>query len=212
MELFTNPWGKSMNKKLASRTKISIAVSVALGAGLMSAGFAPVAMAQQAQTVERVEITGTRLPSVSVEGPSPVTVLTAQDIKTDGLAKTEDLLNNLPQVFADQGSNAANGSKGSSTVNLRGLTPVRTLVLVNGRRLPPGSPISGGYPADLNQVPAPLIQRVELLTGGASGVYGSDAVAGMVMRSHSTVPSIAELSGLQAVNTRSARTRHGYFS
>lgn len=167
-----------MNKNVASRTKISIAVSVALGAGLMGAGFAPLALAQQAGDVQRVEITGTRLPSLSLEGPSPVTVITAQDIRTDGLAKTEDLLNNMPQVFAAQGSNASNGASGTAQVSLRGLGAARTLVLVNGRRLPAGSP--GSYPADLNQVPAALIQRVEMLTGGASAVYGSDAVAGVV--------------------------------
>jgi len=167
-----------MNKKVTSRTKISIAVSVALGAGLMGAGFAPVALAQQAGDVQRIEVTGTRLPSLSVEGPSPVTVINAQDIRFDGARKTEDLLNNLPQVFADQGGNVSNGATGTATVNLRNLGSDRTLVLVNGRRLPAGSPIL--YAADLNQIPAPLIQRVEVLTGGASAIYGSDAVAGVV--------------------------------
>src|SRR5207249_904331 len=67
--------------------------------------------------------------------------------------------------------------------NLRGLGPTRNLVLLNGRRLPPGSPATGGYTAyaaDLNQIPAALIQRVEVLTGGASAVYGSDAISGVV--------------------------------
>ena len=167
-----------MNKKVTSHTKISIAVSVALGAGLMGAGFAPVALAQQAGDVQRIEVTGTRLPSLSVEGPSPITVINAQDIRFDGVRKTEDLLNNLPQVFADQGGNISNGATGTATVNLRNFGADRTLVLVNGRRLPAGSPLA--YAADLNQIPAPLIQRVEVLTGGASAIYGSDAVAGVV--------------------------------
>ena len=167
-----------MNKKVASRTKISIAVSVALGAGLMSAGFAPAVLAQQAGDVQRVEVTGSRLPSLSLEGVSPVTVINARDIALDGLRKTEDLLNNLPQVLADFGSNNSNGATGTATVNLRGLGADRTLVLVNGRRLPAGSPLL--YAADLNQIPAGLIQRVDILTGGASAVYGSDAVAGVV--------------------------------
>ena len=167
-----------MNKKVTSRTKISIAVSVAVGAGLMGAGFAPVALAQQTGDVQRIEVTGTRLPSLSVEGPSPITVINAQDIRFDGVRKTEDLLNNLPQVFADQGGNISNGATGTATVNLRNFGADRTLVLVNGRRLPAGSPLA--YAADLNQIPAPLIQRVEVLTGGASAIYGSDAVAGVV--------------------------------
>src|SRR6266852_1502928 len=135
-----------------------------------------------AEQVERIEITGTRIPQVNVEGPSPVTTLNAQDIKFDGHAKAEDLLNQLPQVYTSQGSNSSNGATGTANVNLRNLGPTRNLVLLNGRRLPPGSPRSGSdsYAADLNQIPAPLIQRVELLTGGASAVYGSDAISGVV--------------------------------
>src|SRR6267378_1220146 len=135
-----------------------------------------------AEQVERIEITGTRIPQVNVEGATPITTLNAQDIKFDGHAKAEDLLNQLPQVFTSQGSNSSNGATGTANVNLRNLGPTRNLVLVNGRRLPPGSPRSGSdsYAADLNQIPAPLIQRVELLTGGASAVYGSDAISGVV--------------------------------
>ena len=135
-----------------------------------------------AEQVERIEITGTRIPQVNVEGPSPVTTLNAQDIKFDGYAKAEDLLNQLPQVYTSQGSASSNGATGTANVNLRNLGPTRNLVLINGRRLPPGSPRSGSdsYAADLNQIPAPLIQRVELLTGGASAVYGSDAISGVV--------------------------------
>src|SRR5437879_13378201 len=134
------------------------------------------------EQVERIEITGTRIPQVNVEGPSPITTLSAQDIKLDGHAKAEDLLNQLPQVYTSQGSASSNGATGTANVNLRNLDPTRNLVLVNGRRLPPGSPRSGSdsYAADLNQIPAPLIQRVELLTGGASAVYGSDAISGVV--------------------------------
>src|SRR5436190_14533669 len=135
-----------------------------------------------AEQVERIEITGTRIPQVNVEGPSPVTTLNAQDIKFDGYAKAEDLLYQLPQVYTSQGSMSSNGATGTANVNLRNLGPTRNLVLLNGRRLPPGSPRSGSdsYAADLNQIPAPLIQRVELLTGGASAVYGSDAISGVV--------------------------------
>ena len=140
------------------------------------------AQQQVAERVERVEITGTRLPSLSVEGASPVTVLDAQEIRMDGLSKTEDLLLNMPQVNASQTSTQSNGTNGTANVNLRNLGPTRNLVLLNGRRLPAGTPRSGGSSAaaDLNQIPAPLIQRVELLTGGASAVYGSDAITGVV--------------------------------
>lgn len=143
---------------------------------------AQLAYAQQpaAERVERVEITGTRLPVISTEGASPVAVMNAEEIRMDGLAKPEDLLRNLPQVFDAQSTTQSNGATGTAQVNLRNLGADRNLVLVNGRRLPPGSPRQGGYAADLNQIPAPLIQRVELLTGGASAIYGSDAISGVV--------------------------------
>ncbi len=137
---------------------------------------------EASQKVDRIEVTGSRIPSPNLEGASPVTVIDAQTIKTDGVRSVENLLNNLPQVFADQGGSISNGSTGTATVNLRGLGPTRTLVLVNGRRLPGGSPRAGTASAasDLNQVPAPLIKRIEVLTGGGGAVYGSDAVAGVV--------------------------------
>src|SRR2546422_7467959 len=135
-----------------------------------------------AEQVERIEITGTRLPALNVEGPSPVTVMNAQEIRMDGLSKTEDILLNLPQVNASQTSAQSNGATGTANVNLRNLGPIRNLVLVNGRRLPAGTPQSGAFSAaaDLNQIPAPLIQGVGGLTGGASAVYGSDAITGVV--------------------------------
>lgn len=139
--------------------------------------------AAQAQTAEpepeKIMVTGSRIRVATVtEGSSPITVVGAADIKSDGVKNTESLLNNLPQVFADQGGSVSNGSTGTATVNLRNLGADRTLVLVNGRRLPQGSALNTA--ADLNQIPSGLIKRVEVLTGGAGAVYGSDAVAGVV--------------------------------
>lgn len=137
------------------------------------------AFAQEAQQpMQKVEVTGSRIPTANLEGTSPITVLSQKEMKMDGVRSVENLLNNLPQVFADQGGTISNGSSGTATVNLRNFGADRTLVLVNGRRLPAGSPSNTA--ADLNQVPAPLIKKVEVLTGGASAVYGSDAVAGVV--------------------------------
>jgi iron complex outermembrane receptor protein len=140
----------------------------------MSASYAQ----EEAVPMQRVEVTGSRIPTANLEGTSPVTVIGAKEIKMDGVRSVESMLNNLPQVFADQGGTVSNGSSGTATVNLRNLGADRTLVLVNGRRLPAGSPSNTA--ADLNQIPAPLIRRVEVLTGGASAIYGSDAVAGVV--------------------------------
>jgi outer membrane receptor protein involved in Fe transport len=164
-------------RSLTALTRKPSVVATSLALSLMTAP----AWAQQPAAVEKtekIEVTGTRIPPPNLEGASPVTVIDAQAIKVDGVRSVENLLNNLPQVVADMGGNVSNGSTGTATVNLRGLGPNRTLVLVNGRRLPPGSPLL--FASDLNQVPAPLIKRVEVLTGGAGAVYGSDAVAGVV--------------------------------
>ncbi|MEO8102292.1 MAG: TonB-dependent receptor [Betaproteobacteria bacterium] len=158
-----------------------IATGIALSLMAAQSGHAQQA-SPTTQATEKIEVTGTRIPPPNLEGASPVTVIDAQSIRVDGVRSVENLLNNLPQVIADQGGNVSNGSTGTATVNLRALGPTRTLVLVNGRRLPAGTPRAGNNsPApDLNQIPAPLIKRVEVLTGGASAIYGSDAVAGVV--------------------------------
>ena len=90
----------------------------------------------------------------------------------------EELLNRLPQVAPSQGAFISNGSTGTATVDLRNLGAERTLVLINGRRLGPGDPFSAD--PDINLIPTTLLERVEILTGGASSVYGSDAIAGVV--------------------------------
>lgn len=128
--------------------------------------------------VEGVVVTGSRIRRPNLVTASPVTQVTGEDIDVQGVTKVEDLVNELPQAFAAQGSNISNGASGTATVDLRGLGSDRTLVLIDGRRLPFGSPLDTA--ADLNQIPGQLIDRVEVLTGGASAIYGSDAVAGVV--------------------------------
>ena len=130
------------------------------------------------QPMQRIEVTGSRIPTLNTEGASPITTLSSKDIKIDGPKNTEDLMNNLPQVFASQGAAISNGATGTATVDLRGMGAQRTLVLINGKRMPSGSALTTA--ADLNEIPSQLIQRVEVLTGGAGAVYGSGAVAGVV--------------------------------
>jgi len=128
--------------------------------------------------VETVVVTGSRIPQTGVYAASPVTAVGQQELKFEGTTDVTNLINNLPESFADQGGTYSNGATGTATVNLRGLGPARTLVLVNGTRLMPGDP---QFPvADLNNIPAALVDHVEVLTGGASAVYGSDALAGVV--------------------------------
>jgi outer membrane receptor protein involved in Fe transport len=133
---------------------------------------------ENVESGQDVVVTGSRIPQPNLTSASPVTVVTAQEIKLQGTTRTEDLINSLPQSFAAQGSNISNGSTGTATVDLRGLGSSRTLVLVNGRRLMPGDPRSPV--PDINFVPASLVKRVDVLTGGASSVYGADAVSGVV--------------------------------
>ncbi len=125
-----------------------------------------------------VQVTGSRIKSPTLTSNSPVTVIGKEEIKFQGTTRVEDLLNNIPAVFAGDGGNLSNGTTGTATVDLRNLGPARTLVLVDGKRLQPGVP--GNTAADLNFIPTQLIQSVEILTGGASAIYGSDAIAGVV--------------------------------
>jgi iron complex outermembrane recepter protein len=127
-----------------------------------------------------IVVTGSRIVSPNLTSVAPVTAVSAQDIKLSGTGNTEDLLNSLPQVFAAQSSTVSNGANGTATVDLRGIGSQRTLVLINGRRLMSGDPNSTSSAADLNFIPASLVKRVDVLTGGASATYGADAVAGVV--------------------------------
>jgi len=152
------------------------------GAAVATAGYSyaaeAAAAAPDSTAVQEVVVTGSRIPSKNLTSVSPVTTVDNRDIKLQGTTNVEDFLNNLPQVFADQGQYVSNGSVGIATVDLRGLTPKRTLVLIDGKRVQPGDPADPV--ADINFIPPALIDRVEVLTGGASAVYGSDAVAGVV--------------------------------
>jgi iron complex outermembrane receptor protein len=135
--------------------------------------------AKQAPYTEAVTVTGTLIPRPTLDALSPVSVMGVEDITYSGVTRIEDLMASLPQAFAGQNSTWANGATGTATVDLRQLGTNRTLVLINGRRMAPGD-ASGVYAPDLNVIPAALVERVDVLTGGASAVYGSDAVTGVV--------------------------------
>ena len=167
----------SMRERLMASSMICGAALAGLAASPAAAQQAAPAPAAAAE-VSEVVVTGSRIPQPNLTSASPITVVGAQDVKLQGVTRTEDLINSLPQVMASQGGGVSNGSQGIATLDLRGLGPARTLVLVDGRRVVPGDPRNPV--TDLNFIPAPLIERVDVLTGGASAVYGSDAVAGVV--------------------------------
>ncbi len=141
------------------------------------------------EALQEIIVTGSRIAAPNEVSTSPIQVVTAKDIQVYGKTDVSDLINLLPQNFNnDLGQDLSNGSSGLTTAggvataDLRGLGPGRTLVLIDGRRLGVGSPNTAiSQPApDLDQIPAGLVQRVELVTGGASAAYGSDAIAGVV--------------------------------
>jgi len=158
------------------RKNMTLALAVSTTLGLAAAGLAQTASAQD---LEEIVVTGSRIATVDGFGQTaPVSMVSAEAIKMTGMTRMEDLLNSLPQVETAQNSFISNGSTGTASVDLRGLGPARTLVLFNGRRLQPGG-VNTQVP-DLNQIPAAIVERVEVLTGGASATYGADAVAGVV--------------------------------
>jgi iron complex outermembrane recepter protein len=162
---------------------VTASASTPVFAQVQSAETAP----EPTGTLETVTVTGSRIATPTLDSVSPITAVNAEEIRDTGVTRVEDLINSLPQVVADQGSGLSMGSNGTATINLRGLGAQRTLVLLNGRRLQGGDPgaSQGATPAnasaaDINQIPVALIDRVDVLTGGASSTYGADAVSGVV--------------------------------
>ena len=127
---------------------------------------------------EEITVTGSLIPRPTTEAMSPVATVEPEEITYSGVTRIEDLVAQMPQVFASQNATVANGASGTATVALRHLGAVRTLVLINGRRTAPGDAWS--ISPDLNFIPSAMVKRVDVLTGGASSVYGADAVAGVV--------------------------------
>lgn len=132
--------------------------------------------------LQTVEITGTRIRAPNLTSQSPITTVSNVEILDEGATNIENVVNELPQVHSPaQNDSMANNATGVANIALRGLGPTRTLILIDGRRLGPGDPQSpDGAAADVNFIPAALVSGVDVLTGGASAVYGSDAVAGVV--------------------------------
>ena len=190
--------------KIQSTRERLLASSMICGAAFLglSATQAAAAAAANAGEVSEIVVTGTRIPSPNLTSIAPVTTIGNADIKAQGVTRIEDITNSLPQVFAGQGSSISNGSTGAATVNLRGLGSSRTLVLVDSRRLMSGDPADPA--ADLNFIPASLVERVDVLTGGASATYGADAVAGVVnfimLKNFEGVRIDAQYSGYQHTN------------
>ncbi len=159
------------------KSKLSLAVHVALGVGTASAlPFIGVANAQEG-ILEEVIITGSRISRPDLDAVSPYVVVGADEFRLSGNLNVEQKLAELPLTLPSFGASSNNPGDGTARVDLRGLSTFRTLVLVNGRRYIPATQTGV---VDLNSIPGTLIKQVDVLTGGASAVYGSDALAGVV--------------------------------
>jgi len=149
--------------------------------------------------LKTVEITGTLILAPNLTSESPITEVNAAQIQDQGTTDVETLLNQLPQFHQGQNNTSANHSTGVANLNLRGLGPTRTLVLVDGFRLGPGDVQDANGPAaDANFIPAALVSSVDVLTGGASAAYGSDAIAGVV-----NFHLVHDFQGIQITETAS---------
>ncbi len=149
-------------------------------AALALTSVAPSAAYAQAdgEELEEITVTGSRLKAnPNLSAATPVLSVAGEEAAIRGNVRIEDFINVLPQVFANQASEVSNDASGTAALNLRGLGDNRTLVMIDGRRLPYGS--SQISAPNLDLVPLPLVERVDILTGGASAVYGSDAVSGV---------------------------------
>jgi len=142
--------------------------------------------APEVQELQAVEVTGSRIPRAQVEGPAPVTVITAEDIRASGFTTVPDVLRAMTQnggeTQSQQSASGADFSPGAQQVDLRGLGPNHTLVLVNGRRIADFPlPFKGRSNfTDISNIPLGMVDRIEVLTGSASAIYGSDAISGVV--------------------------------
>ncbi|PCC13119.1 TonB-dependent receptor [Pseudoalteromonas sp. JB197] len=158
---------------------------------------------EAAKSIEKIQVTGSRINRTDMETASPITVIGDDFIAKSGYTSVADVLSNQPSAAGmSLGGSSNNGSGGTATVNLRGMSSKRTLVLLNGRRM-----VSSGTGADssvdLNTIPVAMIKSIEILKDGASAVYGSDAIAGVV-----NIITKKDFEGSE-VNVEGSRTTKG---
>lgn len=165
-------------KKLTSAIQVALFVGTATLAS--GAAFAQESGQQESKTLDRIEVTGSRIRQVDIETAQPVTFITRQEIERQGFQTVADILQNITSTGTPPISRAQPLSSGENVggtyISMRDLGAARTLVLVNGKRLG----ISTSGLSDLSTIPAAAVERIEVLKDGASAIYGSDAIAGVV--------------------------------
>jgi len=159
------------------RSRLSRAIRGAVAATAVSTSFATLSFAQE---VEEVVVTGTRIQrATDATSATPISVFDAAQLENSGQTTLEDFIQEIPSMTGGQlGSSVNNGNPGLATASLRGLGSSRTLILMNGRRLISAGTTTGTV--DLNIIPTTIVERMEILKSGASSIYGSDAIAGVI--------------------------------
>lgn len=163
-----------------NKTPLAAAIGSAIAYGSLFASGAiaqPGTNGEEAGVIEEVVVTGSRIRRTDLEAVSPVAIVSSEEFTISGIMNVEQKLAELPQSLPSFGPASNNPGDGTARVDLRGLGSSRTLVLVNGRRYMPATQTGV---VDLNTIPSSLIESVDIVTGGASAVYGSDALAGVV--------------------------------
>lgn len=156
--------------------KTPIGSAAALAAGSLFAALALAPSVQAQSSAQEVTITGTRIRTPGAVSSSPITAISAEDVRSSQPVAVEEFFKGLPAAIPAIGSGTNNGTAGGATIDLRGLGANRSVVLIDGRRVVPFD-LTGAV--DTNVIPMALLSRVDLVTGGASAVYGADAVAGV---------------------------------
>lgn len=166
---------------MSNVTKLSGAIKFALFVGTASSAASVTAFAQEAEgakTLDRVEVTGSRIKRADVETSQPIFTMDKEAIQAQGLTSVGDVIQNLTANGSALNTTFNNGGNGETRVSLRNLGSGRTLVLVNGRRWVGGTGLGGAV--DLNTIPTAAVERIDVLKDGASTLYGSDAISGVV--------------------------------
>ena len=163
---------------------LSFAIAQVMGAGVVLSVASGTALAQQAQKIEKIEVTGSNIKRIEGESALPVTVISRDDIEKSGATTAAELLNTVSAIGSG-GYSLANGlgeagRPGNTSVSLRGLGDTNTLILLNGRRLANYAFSITGGSTNINQIPVSAIERVEVLKDGASAIYGTDAIGGVI--------------------------------
>jgi iron complex outermembrane receptor protein len=164
---------------MLQKSKLSASILLAFSSGIALTSLPVMAQQQAGEATERIEVTGSRIKRADAEGALPVTVITREQLEGSGAASVAEFVRNVS--FAAAGNfrpQSGSSAQAYAAIDLRGLGAERTLVLIDGRRLPKAPFV--GSAVDINSIPMAMVERIEVLTDGASAVYGSDAISGVI--------------------------------